>query len=60
MQNEETKINKVEQMVADLIVSMAIQEAINQQAIATVPEQVEAIRIMIAEIAEIGFQPAEA
>jgi hypothetical protein len=60
MQKEETKINKVEQMVADLMVSMAIQEAINQQAITAIPEEVEAIRRMIAEIAEIGFQPAEA
>ena len=57
---KETRINKVEQMVADLMVSMAIQEAINSQALTEIPEQSEALQKIIAEIAEVGFHPAEA
>ena len=57
---KETKINKVEQMVADLMVSMAIQEAINSQALTQIPEQSAALQQIIAEIAEVGFKPAEA
>ena len=57
---EETKISKVERMVAEMMVSMAIQEAINQKAITEIPEEAEAISKMIATLAEAGFKPANA
>tara|TARA_A100001015_G_C14973893_1_gene706352 strand:+ start:180 stop:356 length:177 start_codon:yes stop_codon:yes gene_type:complete len=56
--NEETNINKAEQMVSNMLISMAIQDAINAKAIHLSPEQAKALDIMIAELAS-QFTPAE-
>ena len=55
---EETQINKTERMVENMLISMAIQDAINAKAIKTTPEQEALLDIMIAELAS-QFQPAE-
>ena len=56
--NEETQINKTERMVENMLISMAIQDAINAKAIKTTPEQEALLDIMIAELAS-QFTPAE-
>ena len=56
---ENTTLTKVQRMVENMMISMAIQDAINQKAIHLTPEQQKAIELMIAVIAE-HFQPAEA
>ena len=55
---EETQISKTERMVENMLISMAIQDAINAKAIKTTPEQEKLLDIMIAELAS-QFQPAE-
>ena len=55
---EETQINKTERMVENMLISMAIQDAINANAIKTTPEQEALLDIMIAELAS-QFTPAE-
>ena len=54
----ETQISKTERMVENMLISMAIQDAINAKAIKTTPEQEKLLDIMIAELAS-QFQPAE-
>jgi len=56
---ENTTLTKAQRMVENMMVSMAIQEAINQQAIYPDAAQRKAIEIMIATLAE-QFTPAEA
>ena len=56
--NTETQINKTERMVENMLISMAIQDAINAKAIRTTPEQEELLDMMIAELAS-QFKPAE-
>ena len=56
--NTETQISKTERMVENMLISMAIQDAINAKAIRTTPEQEELLDIMIAELAS-QFKPAE-
>ena len=56
---ENTHFTKAQRMVENMMVSMAIQEAINQQAIYPDAAQRKAIEIMIATLAE-QFTPAEA
>lgn len=56
--NEETQISKTERMVENMLISMAIQDAINAKAIKTTPEQEALLDIMIAELAS-QFSPAE-
>ena len=56
--NEETNINKAEQMVSNMLISMAIQDAINAKAIHVSSEQAKMLDIMIAELAS-QFTPAE-
>ena len=56
--NEETQISKTERMVENMLISMAIQDAINAKAIKTTPEQEALLDIMIAELAS-QFTPAE-
>ncbi len=55
---ENTHFTKAQRMVEDMVISMAIQEAINQKALTTTPEQREAIDKMIATMAG-NFKPAE-
>jgi hypothetical protein len=55
---EETQISKTERMVENMLISMAIQDAINAKAIKTTPEQEALLDIMIAELAS-QFTPAE-
>ena len=55
---EETTITKAEQMVSNMLISMAIQDAINAKAIKTTPEQEKMLDIMIVELAN-QFSPAE-
>ena len=55
---EETQISKTERMVENMLISMAIQDAINAKAIKTTPEQEALLDIMIAELAS-QFSPAE-
>ncbi len=55
----DTTMTKAQRMVENMMISMAIQEAINQQAIYPDATQREAIEIMIATLAE-QFKPAEA
>tara|TARA_B100000989_G_scaffold44227_1_gene28161 strand:- start:781 stop:957 length:177 start_codon:yes stop_codon:yes gene_type:complete len=55
---EETQISKTERMVENMLISMAIQDAINAKAIKTTPEQAKMLDIMIAELAS-QFTPAE-
>jgi ribosomal protein L17 len=54
----ETTISKAERMVENMLISMAIQDAINAKAIKTTPEQEEMLDMMIAELAK-QFKPAE-
>ena len=54
----ETQISKTERMVENMLISMAIQDAINAKAIRTSPEQEELLDMMIAELAS-QFKPAE-
>ena len=56
--NTETQINKTERMVENMLISMAIQDAINAKAIHVSPEQAELLDLMIAELAS-QFKPAE-
>ena len=56
--NTETQINKTERMVENMLISMAIQDAINAKAIHVSPEQAELLDMMIAELAS-QFKPAE-
>jgi len=58
MNIETTTISKTERMVENLMISMAIQDAINAKAIHLSPEQAEAIDTLIAEMAN-QFTPAE-
>ena len=55
---ENTHFTKAQRMVEDMVISMAIQEDINQRALTTTPEQREAIDKMIATMAGT-FKPAE-
>ena len=55
----DTTMTKAQRMVENMMISMAIQEAINQQAIYPDGDQKKAIEIMIAAMAET-FKPAEA
>ena len=55
---EETNISKAEQMVSNMLISMAIQDAINAKAIRTTPEQEKMLDVMIVELAS-QFKPAE-
>ena len=55
----DTTMTKAQRMVENMMISMAIQEAINQQAIYPDGEQKKAIEIMIATMAET-FKAAEA
>ena len=55
---EETQISKTERMVENMLISMAIQDAINAKAIKISPEQEVLLDIMIAELAS-QFTPAE-
>jgi len=55
---EETQISKTERMVENMLISMAIQDAINAKAIKISPEQEALLDIMIAELAS-QFTPAE-
>ena len=54
----ETQISKTERMVENMLISMAIQDAINAKAIRTTPEQEQLLDMMIAELAS-QFKPAE-
>ncbi len=55
----DTTMTKAQRMVENMLISMAIQDAINQQAIYPDGEQKKAIEIMIATLAET-FKAAEA
>lgn len=55
---EETNISKAEQMVSNMLISMAIQDAINAKAIRTTPEQEKMLDVVIVELAS-QFKPAE-
>ena len=55
---ENTHFTKAQRMVENMIISMAIQEAINQKALTTTPEQKKAIDQMIATLAGT-FKAAE-
>ena len=55
---ENTHFTKAQRMVENMVISMAIQEAINQTALTTTPEQKKAIEQMIATLAGT-FKPAE-
>ena len=56
---ENTHFTKVQRMVENMVISMAIQEAINQKALHLTPEQTKAIELMIVQMAS-SFKPAEA
>ena len=55
----ETTMTKAQRMVENMMISMAIQEAINEQAVYPDAKQRKAIELMIATLAE-HFTPAEA
>ena len=55
---ENTHFTKAQRMVENMIISMAIQEAINQKALHVTPEQKENWKKMIAALAST-FKPAE-
>jgi len=55
---ENTHFTKVQRMVENMVISMAIQEAINQKALHLTPEQKKAIELMIVQMAS-SFKPAE-
>ena len=56
---EKTALTKAQRMVEDMMISWAIQDAINQKALHPTKEQKEAIDLMIAALAE-HFKAAEA
>ena len=56
---ENTRMTKAQRMVENMMVSMAIQEVINQKAIHPSPEMKKAMDQMIALLAE-NIKPAEA
>ena len=56
---ENTHFTKAQRMVENMVISMAIQEAINQKALHLTPEQTKAIELMIVQMAS-SFKPAEA
>ena len=58
MSIETTTISKTERMVENMLISMAIQDAINAKAIHVSPEQAKMLDIMIAALAS-QFSPAE-
>jgi len=55
---ENTHFTKAQRMVENMVISMAIQEAINQKSLHLTPEQKKAIDQMIITMAS-SFQPAE-
>lgn len=55
---ENTHFTKAQRMVENMVISMAIQEAINQKSLHLTPEQKENWKMMIAALAST-FQPAE-
>ena len=55
----ETTISKAERMVENMLISMAIQDAINAKAVKTTPEQEALLDLMIAELAG-QFESAKA
>ena len=55
---ENTHFTKAQRMVENMVISMAIQEAINQTALTTTPEQKKAIELVIVQMAGT-FKPAE-
>ena len=55
---ENTHFTKAQRMVENMVISMAIQEAINQRALVLTPEQKKAIDLMIVQMAS-AFKPAE-
>ena len=55
---ENTHFTKAQRMVENMVISMAIQEAINQKSLHLTPEQKKAIDQMIIQMAS-SFQPAE-
>jgi len=56
---EKTALTKAQRMVEDMMISWAIQDAINQKALHPTKEQKAAIDLMIATLAE-HFKAAEA
>ena len=56
---ENTHFTKVQRMVENMVISMAIQEAINQKSLHLTLEQKKAIELMIVQMAS-SFKPAEA
>ena len=56
---EETRLTKAEKMIENMMISMAIQEFINQQALVPTPEMKAQIDAMIVELAQ-SIKPAEA
>ena len=58
MKNE-TTIDKAERMAENMMISWAIQEAINAKAVPISPEQSQALDQMIVELTT-QFKPAEA
>ena len=56
---ENTHFTKAQRMVENMVISMAIQEAINQKALHLTPEQTKAIELMIVQMAST-FKAAEA
>jgi len=56
---ENTTLTKAQRMVEDMMISWAIQDAINQKALHPTKEQKAAIDLMIATLAE-HFKAAEA
>ena len=56
---ENTHFTKAQRMVENMVISMAIQEAINQKALTATPEQKKAIELMIVTMAS-NFKSAEA
>mgnify|MGYP003628826755 CR=1 FL=1 len=54
-----THFTKAQRMVENMVISMAIQEAINQKSLHLTPEQKKAIERMIVQMAS-SFKPAEA
>ena len=57
---ENTTMSKTERMVERMLLSLALQDAINAAAIRATPEQQDAMEAMIAELALQFSKPAEA
>ena len=57
---KETTMTKAERIATDLMISWAIQDAINAKAIMANREQIEEANLIIAKIAQEAFRPAEA